>query len=575
MRKPEVSEELARRVVDALHRALDVDIAPADALITVSTRDGVDYQCNLAMSLGKRLGRPPREVAAAIVEHLEITDLAEPPEIAGPGFLNFVLRRGWLESSVNALGSDPRLGVEPATEPRRIALDYSSPNVAKEMHVGHLRSSVIGDAIVRLLRFAGHEVLPHNHLGDWGTPFGMLIEHLLDEPPAGPSGIGDLNEFYQAARRKFDSDEAFATRSRERVVKLQSGDTETLATWQGLVDESTRHFNEVYHLLGITLTDEDIYGESFYNPYLAKVVDELEADGLTELSDGAVCVFPEGFHNREGDRLPLIVRKRDGGYGYAATDLATAKYWTTERGATDLLYVVGTPQAQHFAMLFAVCRAAGWLDGVHAEHIGFGSVLGADGKVMRTRAGETIKLADLLGEAVAQAADVVAERSELSEAEQREVARAVGIGAVKYADLSGDRERDYVFDWDRMLAKDGNTSVYLQYAHARIESILAKAGDQSTGAPVTLAEPAERALALTLLRFGEALRSATSAYAPHKLCTYLYETAVTFSRFYEQCPVLTAETPELRASRVQLATLTSRTLVLGLELLGIEAPRRL
>ncbi|MEV6897616.1 arginine--tRNA ligase [Amycolatopsis sp. NPDC051372] len=575
MRKPEVSEELARRVVDALHRALDVDIAPADALIAVSTRDGVDYQCNLAMSLGKRLGRPPREVAAAIVEHLEITDLAEPPEIAGPGFLNFVLRRGWLESSVNALGSDPRLGVEPATEPRRIALDYSSPNVAKEMHVGHLRSSVIGDAIVRLLRFAGHEVLPHNHLGDWGTPFGMLIEHLLDEPPAGPSGIGDLNEFYQAARRKFDSDEAFATRSRERVVKLQSGDTETLATWQGLVDESTRHFNEVYHLLGITLTDEDIYGESFYNPYLAKVVDELEADGLTELSDGAVCVFPEGFHNREGDRLPLIVRKRDGGYGYAATDLATAKYWTTERGATDLLYVVGTPQAQHFAMLFAVCRAAGWLDGVHAEHIGFGSVLGADGKVMRTRAGETIKLADLLGEAVAQAADVVAERSELSEAEQREVARAVGIGAVKYADLSGDRERDYVFDWDRMLAKDGNTSVYLQYAHARIESILAKAGDQSTGAPVTLAEPAERALALTLLRFGEALRSATSAYAPHKLCTYLYETAVTFSRFYEQCPVLTAETPELRASRVQLATLTSRTLVLGLELLGIEAPRRL
>ncbi|MEV4600602.1 arginine--tRNA ligase [Amycolatopsis sp. NPDC049253] len=575
MRKPEVSEELARRVVDALNRALDVDIAPADALIAVSTRDGVDYQCNLAMSLGKRLGRPPREVAAAIVEHLGITDLAEPPEIAGPGFLNFVLRREWLEDGVTALGSDPRLGVEPATRQKRIALDYSSPNVAKEMHVGHLRSSVIGDAIVRLLRFAGHEVLPHNHLGDWGTPFGMLIEHLLDEPPSGHSGIGDLNEFYQAARRKFDSDEAFATRSRERVVRLQSGDAETLATWQGLVDESTRHFNEVYQMLGITLTDEDIYGESFYNPYLAKVVDELEADGLTELSDGAVCVFPEGFHNREGDRLPLIVRKRDGGYGYAATDLATAKYWTTERGATDLLYVVGTPQAQHFAMLFAVCRAAGWLDGVHAEHIGFGSVLGADGKVMRTRAGETIKLADLLAEAVAQAADVVAERSELSEAEQREVARAVGIGAVKYADLSGDRERDYVFDWDRMLAKDGNTSVYLQYAHARIESILAKAGDQSAGAPVTLAEPAERALALTLLRFGEALRAATSAYAPHKLCTYLYETAVTFSRFYEQCPVLTAETPELRASRVQLATLTSRTLVLGLELLGIEAPRRL
>ncbi|QRP48332.1 arginine--tRNA ligase [Amycolatopsis sp. FDAARGOS 1241] len=574
MRKPEVSEELARRVVDALHRALDVDIAPRDALIAVSTRDGVDYQCNLAMSLGKRLGRPPREVASAIVAHLRLDDVAEPPEIAGPGFLNFVLRREWLEERVAALSDDARLGVEPAAKPRRIALDYSSPNVAKEMHVGHLRSSVIGDAISRLLRFAGHEVLPHNHLGDWGTPFGMLIEHLLDDPPAGRSGIGDLNAFYQAARRKFDSDEAFATRSRERVVKLQSGDEQTLATWQELVDESKRHFNDVYHLLGITLTDADIYGESFYNPYLGKVVDELEADGLTELSDGAVCVFPEGFHNREGDRLPLIVRKSDGGYGYAATDLATAKYWTAERGATDLLYVVGTPQAQHFAMIFAVCRAAGWLEGVHAEHIGFGSVLGADGKVMRTRAGETIKLADLLAEAVSQAADVVAERSELGADEQREVARAVGIGAVKYADLSGDRERDYVFEWDRMLAKDGNTSVYLQYAHARIESILAKAGEHET-APVSLAEPAERALALTLLRFGEAVRSATVAYVPHKLCTYLYDTAVTFSRFYEQCPVLAAETPQLRASRVQLATLTSRTLVLGLELLGIEAPRRL
>ncbi|MDT8914567.1 arginine--tRNA ligase [Amycolatopsis sp. PS_44_ISF1] len=575
MQATEVSEELARRVVDALHRALGVELAPEDALITVSAREGVDYQCNLAMSLGKRLGRPPREVAALIVANLDLAGVAEPPEVAGPGFLNFVLRREWLERSVCALVGDERLGVAPVAGPRRIALDYSSPNVAKEMHVGHLRSSVIGDAIARLLRFAGHEVLPHNHLGDWGTPFGLLIEHLLDEPPTGPSGIGDLNAFYQAARRKFDSDEAFATRSRERVVKLQGGDAGTLAVWQELVDESTRHFNEVYRQLAVTLTDADIYGESFYNPYLAKVVDELAADGLTEVSDGAVCVFPQGFHNREGDRLPLIVRKRDGGYGYAATDLATAKYWTAERGATDLLYVVGTPQAQHFAMVFAVGRAAGWLDGVRTEHIGFGSVLGADGKVMRTRAGETTKLADLLEEAVGQAAAVVAERSELDAGEQREVARAVGIGAVKYADLSGDREHDYVFAWDRMLAKDGNTSVYLQYAHARIESILAKAGAQPAEAPVLLGEPAERALALSLLRFGEAFRAAMAGYAPHKLCAYLYETAVTFSRFYEQCPVLAAATPELRASRVQLATLTARTLVLGLDLLGIEAPRRL
>lgn len=573
MHTADVTEELARRVVAAAGRALDVELTSAQALIQASPRDGVDYQANLAMSLGKKLGRPPREVATLIAGAVELDGIANAPEIAGPGFLNFVLRKDWLESRTAAVLGDPRLGVPKTAEPRTIALDYSSPNVAKEMHVGHLRSSVIGDALARLLRFAGHEVLPHNHLGDWGTPFGMLIEHLLDVPSE-QRAIADLDAFYREARRKFDSDEAFATRARTRVVLLQSGDEDTLAVWQTLVDESTRHFDEVYALLGISLTDKDIYGESFYNPYLAAVVDDLEAAGLTELSDGAVCVFPEGFRNREGDRLPLIVRKRDGGYGYAATDLATVRYWTTERGATDLLYVVGTPQAQHFAMVFSACRKAGWLTG-HAEHVGFGTVLGADGKTMRTRAGETIKLVDLLTEAVTQAAVVVAERSELDAAGQAEVARAVGIGAVKYADLSGDRERDYVFAWERMLAKEGNTSVYLQYAHARTRSILRKAGGEPEGTRILLDEPAERALALKLLRFGEALQAATSAYAPHKLCTYLYETAVSFSRFYDDCPVLKAPTPELRASRLRLTTLTAHTLALGLSLLGIDAPDQL
>ncbi|WP_410621851.1 arginine--tRNA ligase [Amycolatopsis sp. cmx-8-4] len=573
MHTADVTEELARRVVAAAGRALDVELTPEQALVQASPRDGVDYQANLAMSLGKKLGRPPREVATLIAGAVELDGIAEPPEIAGPGFLNFVLRKDWLESRTAAVLGDARLGVPKTAGPRTIALDYSSPNVAKEMHVGHLRSSVIGDALARLLRFAGHEVLPHNHLGDWGTPFGMLIEHLLDVPSE-QRAIADLDAFYREARRKFDSDEAFATRARTRVVLLQSGDEDTLAVWQTLVDESTRHFDEVYALLGISLTDKDIYGESFYNPYLAAVVDDLEAAGLTELSDGAVCVFPEGFRNREGDRLPLIVRKRDGGYGYAATDLATVRYWTTERGATDLLYVVGTPQAQHFAMVFSICRTAGWLTG-HAEHVGFGTVLGADGKTMRTRAGETIKLVDLLTEAVTQAAVVVAERSELDAAGQAAVARAVGIGAVKYADLSGDRERDYVFAWDRMLAKEGNTSVYLQYAHARTRSILRKAGGEPEGTRILLDEPAERALALKLLRFGEALQAATSAYAPHKLCTYLYETAVSFSRFYDDCPVLKAPTPELRASRLRLTTLTAHTLALGLSLLGIDAPDQL
>ncbi|GAB3730958.1 arginine--tRNA ligase [Amycolatopsis oliviviridis] len=570
----DVSEELARRVLEALRHVTGIE--PPSALVRASARSGVDYQCDLAMSLGRSLGKPPREIAADIASHLDVADLAEPPEVAGPGFLNFTLRSSWLEDRTTAVNDDPRLGAAVTTRPRRIAIDYSSPNVAKEMHAGHLRPTVIGDAIARLLRFAGHEVIPHNHLGDWGTPFGMLIEHLLDERPSGPYTLGDLNDFYRAARSKFDTDEDFATRSRQRVVLLQGGDEETLSLWRHLVDESTRHFAEIYELLDVGLSSEDVYGESFYNPFLAAVVDDLTSAGLTEISDGAVCVFPDGFRNRDGEPLPLIVRKRDGGYGYAATDLATLRYWTEQRGVTDLLYVVGAPQAQHFAMVFAVCRAAGWLREEHrAEHLGFGTVLGEDGRAMKTRAGESIRLADLLDEAVSHAAEVLEDRDDLSPGIREEVARAIGIGAIKYADLSGDRERDYVFSWDRMLSKTGNTSVYLQYANARIRSVLAKADQDLTGARVLLGHPAERALALALARFPEAVGAATAGHLPHKLCTYLYETAAVFSRFYEQCPVLAAEGPGVRDSRLVLAELTSKTLTLGLSLLGISTPARL
>jgi arginyl-tRNA synthetase len=579
----DVGVELGRRVAAALKAALDVDITPAEALLRDSARDGVDYQCNVAMSLGKKLARPPREVATEIVAHLRSEDLVDSAEIAGPGFINLVLTRDWLERHATELLNDNRGGLPRVEDPRRIAIDYGSPNVAKEMHVGHLRSSILGDAIARLLRFQGHEVVPHNHLGDWGTPFGMLIEHLIDEGWVGEGGhrghtISDLNGFYQEARKKFDADPSFATRARQRVVLLQSGDKQTLALWQQLVDESTRHFEKVYDLLGVGLTSDDIYGESFYNPYLADVIDELDSKGLTEISDGAVCVFPPGFQNRNGDRLPLIVRKRDGGYGYATTDLATVRYWTGERGANDLLYVVGAPQAQHFAMIFTASRQAGWLtDEHHAEHIGFGSILGADGKTIRTRAGGSIKLVELLTEAIDRAAAVVAERSELNDDQRAEVARAVGIGAVKYADLSGDREKDYTFDWDRMLAFEGNTSVYLQYANTRILSILRKAGeDPAPGTAVVLAEPAERALLLKLVQLPAAITSATDAYAPHRLCTYLYETATAFSSFYENCPILAPSTPEdIRRSRLVLAKLTSNVLTLGLSLLGIETPERL
>jgi arginyl-tRNA synthetase len=576
----DVGLEIGQRVATALQAALGVTITPADALVRPSTRPGVDYQCNVAMSLAKTLGKPPREVAQAIVDRLDSADLVEPPELAGPGFINLVLTNDWLARRATELLADDRIGVPRATEPRRVAIDYGSPNVAKEMHIGHLRSSIIGDAIVRLLRFAGHEVTAHNHLGDWGTPFGMLIEHLVDEgwaDGASEHSISDLNSFYQAARKKFDADPEFADRSRQRVVALQSGDEQTLALWQQLVDESTAHFEKVYGLLGVLLRSEDIYGESFYNPYLADVVAELETKGLTELSDGAVCVFPEGFTNREGEPLPLIVRKRDGGYGYAATDLATVKYWLGERNMTDLLYVVGTPQAQHFAMVFAASRLAGWLTGEHrAVHVNFGTILGADGKTIRTRAGGSLKLVELLSEAIDNAAAVVAERSGLDEAAQREVAASVGIGAVKYADLSNDREKDYTFTWEKMLAKEGNTSVYLQYANARIQSVLRRAGsDTPIDTPISVDAPAERALVIKLLQLPAMFDAAVSGYAPHKLCTYLYETATAFSGFYENCPILAAETPQSRQSRLALARLTSNVLVLGLSLLGIEAPAQL
>jgi arginyl-tRNA synthetase len=571
--------ELGRRVAAAVQAALGLPITPEQAVIRPSRRAGTDYQSNVAMGLARELGREPRELAADIVAHLDAADLVEPPEITGTGFICLVLTPGWLAERASALLDDERLGVPLVDDPRRIAIDYSSPNVAKEMHVGHLRSSVLGDAISRLLRFAGHEVIAHNHVGDWGTPFGMLIEHMADEGRTDSGDlptISDLNGFYQEARKKFDAEPDFANRARRRVVLLQGGHQETLAMWRRLVEESSQHFEEVYRILGIRLTPKDVYGESFYNPFLADLVRQLSAKRLVKVSNGAICAFPEGFTNRDGDPLAMIVRKRGGGYGYAATDLATARYWIDERGATDLLYVVGSPQAQHFAMVFTVLRQAGWLtDDRHAEHIGFGSILGEDGRTVRTRAGGSVKLVDLLVEAIDRAA-AFTERSGLAEEQQAAVARAVGIGAVKYADLSNERGKDYTFDWDRMLAMDGNTAAYLQYANCRIRSVLRLAGSEpAAGTPVVLSDPRERELLLWILGFPAAVASATRGHVPHKLCTHLYGTARAFSAFYAGCPILTAGTPGVRDSRLVLAALTSRVLTLGLSLLGIEAPERI
>ena len=434
---------------------------PADPVVHRSRH--ADFQADGALALARRLGRNPREIAAEVADRAELGELCSAVEVAGPGFINLIVADEALGRLLVEVVADDRLGVPQAEHPDRVVIDYSAPNVAKEMHVGHLRSTIIGDAAVRLLEWLGHTVLRENHVGDWGTPFGMLVEHLLDigeDEAAHELSVGDLDGFYKAARAKFDANEAFRDRSRRRVVLLQQGDPATRRLWQRLIRESEAYFLTVYDRLGVRLTVDDFVGESFYNDQLDDVVEELEARGLLGDSEGALCAFPAGFTNREGDPLPLIVRKSDGGYGYQATDLATIRHRIRELKATRMLYVVGLPQRQHFEMVFEVAHEAGWLaPPSRVEHVGFGSILGAGGKILRTRAGDSIKLVDLLDEAVARAAAVVAEKNpDLDPDERAAVAQAVGIGAVKYADLSTDRTRDYTFDWSRMLALDGNTA---------------------------------------------------------------------------------------------------------------------
>jgi arginyl-tRNA synthetase len=466
--------------------------------------------------------------------------------------------------------------------PETIVIDYSAPNVAKEMHVGHLRTTVIGDCLVRLHEFLGHTVIRENHIGDWGTPFGMLIEYLVDEGANEHTVITheDPTGLYQAARARFDADDEFKLRSRERVVRLQTGDRETLALWRQLVEESNRYFEAVYADLGVLLTPDDIMAESAYDPMLAGVVERLRDAELLEESEGAGVVFVPGYTNREGQPLPLIVQKRDGGFNYATSDLACVLDRRERLGATLLLYVVGAPQALHLEMVFKVAEMAGWLvPPARAVHVSFGSVLGPDRKMLRTRSGETIKLHALLAEAIERGTAQVREKSaELPADEQARVGRMIGIGAIKYADLSTDRTKDYVFEWERMLSFDGNTAPYLQYAHARIRSLFRRAGVEPTSVrhlTPTLDAPQERALALRLLSFDAAVSESVERYVPHRLCNYLFDLAQEFTAFYEACPVLRAETEELRNSRLALADLTARVIAKGLDLLGIEAPERM
>jgi arginyl-tRNA synthetase len=562
-----------RAAFDSVERGSDPVLRPSDR---------ADFQANGALALAKRLGRNPSEVASDVVAALDLRDVCDTVEVSGPGFVNLILSDTFVSTRIEQMAAEERLGVPVVEHPEVVVVDYSHPNVAKEMHVGHLRSTIIGDALCRILVFAGHRVVRENHIGDWGIPFGMLIEHLIDvgeEKAVHELSVGDLDTFYREARVSFDSDESFRDRSRRRVVLLQSGDAETMRLWRVLVDRSVGYFDEVYGKLGVLLTDDDIVGESFYNPMLADVVRDLSAEGLLVDSDGALCVFPPGFTNRNGDPLPLIVQKSDEGFGYAATDLAAIRDRVTRIGAHRILYVVGAPQAQHLQMCFAVARMAGWLpEDVDAAHVAFGSVLGQDRRPLRTRAGTPVKLVDLLDEAVERAMAAVSERDPgASPDERREIAKTLGIGAVKYADLSAERNRDYVFDWDRMLAFEGNTGPYLQYAHARIRAIFRR-GDVTPssleGLEPTLVEPVEHDLGLGLIGFGDAVADALEQNAPSRLCSYLFELAGTFTTFYENCPVLASE-GEVRTSRLVLCDLTARVLGQGLGLLGIGAPEKM
>jgi arginyl-tRNA synthetase len=586
---PSLAAIVSQRVAAAIGAVLPA-ATEGDPQLRRSER--ADFQANGVLGLAQPLRASPRELAAKVVAELPVDEVIGAVEVSGPGFLNLTVRDSAIIGQLAARSADPRLGVPAAEHPGTTVIDYSQPNIAKEMHVGHLRSTIIGDALVRMLEFRGEKVFRANHIGDWGTQFGMLIQYLGEHPEsgsdaasAGAASVDDapsmsrLNRLYRASREEFDSDPEFADRARTRVVALQAGDPETIAAWQQIVDESKAYFEAVYDRLDVLLEDGDAVGESFYNEALAGVCAELEKSGVAVRSNGALCVFFDDITSAEGEPVPLIIQKSDGGYGYATTDLAALRYRVGVLGADQLLYVVDSRQALHFRMVFETARRAGWLPGrVRAVHLPFGTVLGPDGKPFKTRSGETVRLMDLLDEAVHRAAVVVSQKSpDLGAAELAQRAAQVGIGAVKYADLSTSRTRDYIFDVDRMVSLNGDTGVYLQYANARIQSILAKApaGVVAQAHPELVLEPAERALGLLLDDFGDTLAGTLGAFEPHRLSTYLHDLAAAFTTFYERCPVLKAPSSAVIENRLLICRLTSQTLRLGMGLLGIATPERL
>lgn len=576
-----IRESLDTRITAALHAVGAPDTV--SAIVKPSARPEFgEYQANGVMAAAKQLKMNPRELAGKVLEQLDLSDLAEKVEIAGPGFLNIHLKNDWLAANCQLAAAAERLNVAESEPQQTIVVDYSAPNLAKEMHVGHLRSTIIGDAVVRVLEFQGHKVIRQNHVGDWGTQFGMLLAHMADLKAQGGElsmQLADLESFYREAKQRFDAESEFADRAREYVVKLQSGDEECNALWQQFIDISLHHCEVAYDKLGVSLRRDDVMPESAYNDDLAKVVSDLQVQGLLEESDGAQCVFMEEFRNKDDSITPLIIQKSGGGYLYATTDLAALRYRNNVLQADRALYFVDVRQSLHFRQVFTLGRKAGYIaESASYEHMAFGTMLGEDGKPFKTRTGGTVKLADLLEEAVERAYALVSEKNpDLEETERREIAQKVGIGAIKYADLSKNRTSDYVFSWDSMLSFEGNTAPYLQYAYARIQSIFRKAdNDDFSAAEIQLEQAAEHTLAVRLLQFAEIIDSTARDGMPNQLCHYLYELAGHFMSFYEACPILKDDVAEAtRDSRLRLAGLTADTLKTGLDLLGIEVLERM